>query len=377
MTAAAEAKSSQEYRDNGDGNDGTHNRKNGIIDTASSELNIEVVARTARSASSYSTQDTEPGTCDNPKQDQKTRKSSVSRGQSKNQGESKRTLETKTETKKSLRPKNTAGSGSKTASKRSQDKSPFFSLPKPRKDISCIPFPPLDQDGFGLAQERLSHQPFRLLVACIFLNKTRGAVAMPVFYRLMQDYPSPEDLAGAKHEEIVTYFQHLGLQNQRAKKVKALAAMWCCRPPTQGQRYRCLHYPCRGDGRDLSKDECIDDDDDRVAWEVAHLPGVGAYAYDSWRIFCRDELRHVPKTTSDLDREWTRVLPLDKELRAYLRWRWLKLGWVWNPVTGQRRQAQSGELADAQCGGVIIETDEGDKVVRAGSSANAGTDAEV
>ena len=31
-----------------------------------------------------------------------------------------------------------------------------------------------------------------------------------------------------------------------------------------------------------------------------------------------------------------RVHPNDKELRAYLRWMWMKEGWEWDPTTGKR-----------------------------------------
>lgn len=45
---------------------------------------------------------------------------------------------------------------------------------------------------------------------------------------------------------------------------------------------------------------------------------------DSWRIFCCDEFRG----NGDRD-EWRRVVPKDKELRAYCRWRWAKEGIRW------------------------------------------------
>lgn len=76
-------------------------------------------------------------------------------------------------------------------------------------------------------------------------------------------------------------------------------------------------------------------------WEVAHLPGVGAYALDSWRIFCLDEFRKGSLETKAAEgagegqlnnhenEEWRRVVPKDKELRAYLRWRWAKEGVRW------------------------------------------------
>ena len=34
--------------------------------------------------------------------------------------------------------------------------------------------------------------------------------------------------------------------------------------------------------------------------------------------------------------EWMRVLPEDKELRAFLRWMWMREGWEWNPWTGEK-----------------------------------------
>lgn len=72
-------------------------------------------------------------------------------------------------------------------------------------------------------------------------------------------------------------------------------------------------------------------------WEIAHLPGVGAYALDSWRIFCLDRFRNGALGAGgkegegqkgDLGEEWMRVVPKDKELRAYLKWRWAQEGWA-------------------------------------------------
>lgn len=252
--------------------------------------------------------------------------------------------------------------------------SPYFSHPaspskKPKASdkVSCIPFPPLSSTRFGLVQEGLTHDPFRLLIAVTFLNKTRGMVALPAFYQLMECYATPKDLAEAKHEDIVSMIHHLGLQNQRAKKCINLAKAWLERPPEKGKRYRVLNYPNKGDGRDMKYSEIIDDADERVAWEVGQLPGCGAYAIDSWRIFCRDELRGLrcdipadltPETIkAEMQKEWTRVLPSDKELRAYLRWRWLRIGWAWDPGTGERKKADEGEVAMAGNGGVIYESE--------------------
>lgn len=200
---------------------------------------------------------------------------------------------------------------------------------------------------------------------------------MPVFFTLMDRYPTPSDLAKAELDDVVGIIQHLGLQNQRAKKCIALAQTWLDAPLVKGQRYRVLHYPNQEDGKDISKAEgpiADETEDARVAWEVGHMPGIGAYAIDSWRIFCRDELRGV-KTASlepyppvgdqkeqHLCAEWTKVLPKDKELRAYLRWRWLRCGWEWDPLSGERKKATEDVIATAERGGVVVEGNDGTEI---------------
>ena len=198
---------------------------------------------------------------------------------------------------------------------------------------------------------------------------------MPVYHALMTRYPTPEALATAKLEDVVAFFQHLGLQNQRAKKCIALANAWLANPPEMGKRYRRIHYPNRNDGKDIPVGHPVSDDDARVAWEVGHLPGIGNYAIDSWRIFCRDRLRGLPaglptipeisqsQRAEEMSGEWARVLPGDKELRAYLRWRWLRVGWVWDPVTGERKAADEDTIARIEKGGVIIEGISGAEVL--------------
>jgi len=267
--------------------------------------------------------------------------------------------------------------------------SPYFPTPPrpPRPPTSCIPFPPLSAPRFGLLQETLSHTPFHLLLACIFLSKTRGSVALPLFYTLITRYPTPSALATADVAAVIAVFQNLGLQNQRGRRVVALAKAWVEDEPRRGRRWRRRGYPRGRDGRDIKAcEEPIPDeeDDSRVAWEIGHLPGVGRYALDSWRMFCRDRLRGVergmgdygspfcedqqPPSSTNQQRqaapqepsgEWTLVLPTDKELRAYLRWRWLRHGWEWDAVTGERRRASEKVIREAEGGGVDVEGGKG------------------
>ncbi|KAL4910823.1 DNA glycosylase [Aspergillus multicolor] len=248
--------------------------------------------------------------------------------------------------------------------------SPYFQGPLVNED-SCLPFPPIDAPAFGLVQEQLAHTPFRLLLATIFLNRTRGGVALPILFQVFDRYPTIEAMAAADPHDLISMIHRLGFQNQRARKCIALAQTWLDRPPALGKRYRKLNYPAKMDGRDVKAGECIDDDDDqRVAWEIAHLPGVGAYALDSWRTFCRDELRGLAKdwkgdgASAEFVPEWKSVLPQDKELRAYLTWMWLKEGWVWDRETGERtrasekvmRAARRGATAHIEDGNWVLET---------------------
>ena len=250
-------------------------------------------------------------------------------------------------------------------------KSPYFPsgqhVHKPRAHfLSTLPFPPLSAQRFGLMQERLAHDPFRLLIATIFLNKTRGEQAMPVFYKLMEEYPGPEALACGEVPDITAIIQKLGFQNQRARKIVALSKAWVASPPCKGKRYGKKDYPRKGDGRGVKEGEVLNEDDERVGWEISHLPGIGAYAHDSWRMFCRDILLGRAEgwigeaADEGFEPEWKRVLPLDKELRAWMTWMWLKEGWVWNKETGEQERASVDLMAMARGGGVVIEEKEKD-----------------
>jgi methyl-CpG-binding domain protein 4 len=77
----------------------------------------------------------------------------------------------------------------------------------------------------------------------------------------------------------------------------------------------------RGCGTDVKPGEVLGPEDEREGWEIAHLPGMGAYALDSYRIFYRDTLRGI-SDTSDFEPEWKRVKADDKDLKAYLEWKW-------------------------------------------------------
>jgi methyl-CpG-binding domain protein 4 len=189
-------------------------------------------------------------------------------------------------------------------------------LPQPQG----LPFP-LRPATFGLIQERICSSLYALVVQAILWNQTRGLMARPVLFALLAKYPTPKELSKASLDELTAMLQPIGLHNIRAIRLIALANAWLAAPPCKERRYRKLHYPSRGCGTDVKPTEVLGLEDEREGWEIAHLPGMGAYAIDSYRIFYRDKLRDV-ELGEGVEPEWKRVVAEDKDLKAYLKWKW-------------------------------------------------------
>ncbi|PHH86195.1 hypothetical protein CDD83_10595 [Cordyceps sp. RAO-2017] len=225
----------------------------------------------------------------------------------------------------------------------------------PAGTVSCIRFPPLSCPRFGIIQEEVAGEPFWLLMAVTFLIKTSGQVAIPAFRRVKQRFPTPLQLADAANEqELSDMIRHLGLVVARVSFIRRYAKAFLDCPPQAGIRYRVRNYDRRdvapqsgsaGSGAEMAQRTVHRSEDsagDGESWEIGHMT-QGRYALDSWRIFCRDELLgraddwNGKGREAEFQPEWMRVLPADKELRAYLRWMWMREGWEWDPATGERR----------------------------------------
>ncbi|KAL2130216.1 hypothetical protein VTI74DRAFT_6734 [Chaetomium olivicolor] len=258
--------------------------------------------------------------------------------------------------------------------------------PRPaRGTISSLPIPPLSSVSFGLIQEELADDPFRLLIAITFLIRTTGKQAIPVFRELMARFPTPEALAAADPVEITDMIRPLGLSAVRCTTIQRYARTWIDRPPTKERRYGVRNYPNVGDGKHVRMGEVFGEEDGDLesggvdaaadareravgcAWEIGHLT-QGPYALDSWRIFCRDVLLGRSDHWTGMGREegfqpeWMRVLPRDKELRACLRWMWMREGWEWDPLTGEREPLRE-EMRRAVNEGRVGYDDTGDLVI--------------
>uniref|UniRef100_A0A8D0U8S3 Methyl-CpG-binding domain protein 4 n=2 Tax=Sus scrofa TaxID=9823 RepID=A0A8D0U8S3_PIG len=127
---------------------------------------------------------------------------------------------------------------------------------------------------FNLVQETLFHDPWKLLIATIFLNRTSGKMAIPVLWEFLEKYPSAEVARTADWRDVSELLKPLGLYDHRAKTIikfsdEYLTKQW--------------RYPIE-------------------------LHGIGKYGNDSYRIFCVNE--------------WKQVHPEDHKLNKYHDWLW-------------------------------------------------------
>lgn len=130
----------------------------------------------------------------------------------------------------------------------------------------------------SLFQERLRHEPFWMLCACVLVNRTRWSQAESVLNEVRERWPTPHQLSWAGQEELEEVLRPLGFGRQRARRLQDLANEW--------QRWWVF----------LQKRPA-------TASDVLTLPGCGKYASDSWAIFVEGRLD---------------VCPTDRALKAFL-----------------------------------------------------------
>ncbi|GAA6216402.1 methyl-CpG-binding domain protein 4 [Lates japonicus] len=171
---------------------------------------------------------------------------------------------------------------SQNKSKSLEDKrktSPYFSgktfkdgLSPPRRKAFKKWTPP--RSPFNLVQETLFHDPWKLLVATVFLNKTSGKMAIPVLWQFFERYPSAEVTRKADWKPMSELMKPLGLYELRSKTLIRFSDEYL------NKQWR---YPIE-------------------------LHGIGKYGNDSYRIFCVEE--------------WRQVTPADHMLNKYHAWLW-------------------------------------------------------
>ncbi|XP_077547650.1 methyl-CpG-binding domain protein 4-like [Haemaphysalis longicornis] len=120
--------------------------------------------------------------------------------------------------------------------------------------------------------EKLYRDPWKVLIATIFLNRTTGKAAIPVLWQFLALYPTAQAAIEADPQEIAQLLQPLGLHRKRAAIIQKFSEEY------------------------LTKE-----------WRYPNeLHGIGKYGNDSYRIFCINE--------------WKKVKPNDHMLNKYHDW---------------------------------------------------------
>lgn len=131
---------------------------------------------------------------------------------------------------------------------------------------------PRSSNFFGLIQELVAPDIWRLLVATTLLNQTRGRAAIPVFWALLARWPTQYSMARADLLELTAMLQPLGLHNVRAKRLITLSLQMVENPPDPSRLFKTRGNASR----------------DTPMTQIGAYVSVGAYALDSYRIFIMD-----------------------------------------------------------------------------------------
>lgn len=111
--------------------------------------------------------------------------------------------------------------------------------------------------------------PWSTVVACILLNRTTGKMVRRYIYSVLKAYPDPVSMAHANKDELAKLITVGGFQNQKAATLISMSQMWPL-----------------------------------VLDDIRGLPGVGPYAWASYRMFIRDEVPDEKPADQVLSRLW-------------------------------------------------------------------------
>lgn len=101
-------------------------------------------------------------------------------------------------------------------------KSPYFSTTKvrrrPRSAAAAAAWIP-PRSPFRLIQEDLFYDPWKVLLAAIFLNKTRACQAVPNLLRFLERWPDAPSVLDSTESLISEHLRPLGLHHLRARLI--------------------------------------------------------------------------------------------------------------------------------------------------------------
>jgi len=120
-----------------------------------------------------------------------------------------------------------------------------------------------------LIQEEYDKEPWKIFIACVLLNRTKGKTVRPVVENLFSKWPTSESLSSAELEEVKNVIRPCGIHSRKAKIIKEIA-----RIEAEG-------------GKKL---------------DFLNLSGIGKYAVDSYRLFFEKDTTVEPKDAKLIER---------------------------------------------------------------------------
>ncbi|MCO5566940.1 hypothetical protein L7F22_020623 [Adiantum nelumboides] len=130
----------------------------------------------------------------------------------------------------------------------------------------------------ALIQEELYKDPWKVLVACMLLNKTSGKQMRKIIWDLFDLCPTPEAAVIIETSKIENVIWRLGLQKKRALMIQKFSSDY------------------------LGKD-----------WtNVGQLHGIGKYATDAYAIFCEGRWQEVKPEDHKLVDYWKYLCATDR-----------------------------------------------------------------
>lgn len=126
---------------------------------------------------------------------------------------------------------------------------------------------------YGLLQEQLNKDAWKIFVCCIFCNLTKRRTSEPYFWKFLGTWSTPKLASELNEVKLRQLIEPLGLVDRRTKALKRMSI-------------------------DFLQKDWRDD--------ATKLYGIGKYGSDAYRIFVKEE--------------WREVTPTDSALKNYKSW---------------------------------------------------------
>ena len=126
------------------------------------------------------------------------------------------------------------------------------------------------RSGYGLIQEDLWPDSWKIFVSCVMLNCTTRKQVEKILPKFFSLWPSAEELLKSNPEDIAETIATLGFKNRRTKNLLSMSRSYL----------------------------------EREWKDPRELPGIGEYGARAWEIFCADKLGDEPPKDGALVLYW-------------------------------------------------------------------------